>query len=104
MPFLPSPGQLGHKFPPTPREHPGIRAEAFEEEREAATAVRRFLDQEFALAAVVRKSLGVRETDEKPAQPVGEITADEQQVLGAQLREEPFQALGGVDLQGVEEL
>ena len=42
--------------------------------------------------------------DKEPAQPVGEIAADEKQVLRAQLREQPLHALAGIDLQVVDEL
>ena len=85
--FAPPPRELGHEFPGTARINPGIRAEAFEEEGEAATAVRRWLDQEFPLAAVVGEPLGIGQADEEPAQPVGKVAADQQQILGAHLRE-----------------
>ena len=98
MPLLPPPGQLGHEVPGIAGEDPGVGTEALEEEREALVAVRRLLDEELALAALVGQPQGVGDADEEPAQPLGEVASDHEQVLLAQLGEQPLHGLGRVDL------
>ena len=74
------------------------------EEHHEVLLVARRIDDEILAPALLAQSLRSGDAHEKPAQPVGKVAADQEQVRAANRREETFRRLAQAGLEAVEEL